>query len=97
MNAILLDFVRTCHENGIRPVVLFLPISDPAPYASFVRTLREDVLTTSAVVMDFGEAPAFDPGRIRLRADGGHLSPYGNRLLARYVAQQLGLDPASQD
>ncbi len=89
MNSLILEFVRTCKRKNIKPVILFISVRKMAPYALFVEKLRKEILTKDILVIDFSESSSFDPSKIRIRPNGGHLSRYGNKLVAKYIAQQF--------
>lgn len=89
MSALILEFARICESKNIKPVILFISIYKKASYALFVKKLRKEILIKDIPVIDFSEASSFDSSKIRIRPDGGHLSPYGNKLVAKYIAQQL--------
>ena len=90
MGALVSEFVSVCESKNIVPVILFISRHKNPPYAMFVDKLREEVLTEDISVIDFSEAPSFDTSKVRIGPnDDAHFSPYGNKLLAEYIAQQL--------
>ena len=89
MIALAREFVRICKNNDIVPVLLFFPDRIPRSYAAFVGELRTELSEDGVLVLDFSEAPSYDPSRVRMRPSGGHLSPRGNRLVGEFLAQRL--------
>ena len=90
MDAIIFEFVRICESKNIAPVILFVSLHKSPPYSMFVKKLREKNFAKDISVIDFSESPSFDASKIRVSPIAAtHFSPYGNKLLAEYIAQQL--------
>ena len=90
MGAIIFEFVRICESNNIAPVILFVSLQKSPPYSMFVNKLRKEIFAKDISVIDFSESPSFDASKIRVSPTAAtHFSPYGNKLLAEYIAQQL--------
>lgn len=81
--------------HGYRPVVVFIPTSDElrrrlageeAPYAPFVAEMARRYGGSGLTLVDI-YATAFDERRFNVTEFGSHLSPYGNRIVAREIGR----------
>ena len=95
MRCIVDDFIDLCRRSHSKPVVLFIPRSgkpnshgEAPAYDRFMRQLK--IRHRDAVIVDLG-AQEFDPKRIRVTPSSGHLSPYGNRVVATTLRHALKL------
>ncbi|MEM7022936.1 MAG: hypothetical protein AAF637_10110 [Pseudomonadota bacterium] len=92
MDCIIEEFLEICRRNDSVPVILFIPKAPSresrAPYADFAEQLAKR--HSDAVVIDAG-ALEFDSERFLVTPTGGHVSPYGNRIIADALRDSLGL------
>jgi hypothetical protein len=98
MNAVIDAFIAEADARGIEPVILFIPrirrsiLDDPAGwapnYAGFPQALAERYGERGLIVLDAAEA-SFDPEKMHVQPFAGHYSPYGNKVVARFIYDRL--------
>ena len=93
LHAIIERFVAIARGRGQRPVLMFIPRveawrqarGEPA-YREFVTRLRAE--HGDLPTIDVAEA-SFEPARFNIIPFAGHASAYGNRVIARHLAEAL--------
>lgn len=86
MKALISEFVSSSINHNVQPVILFLSFGKHSPYSSFVAEIREEYHTQDISVIDIAEAN-LDLSKVRIKPNAGHLSPYGNEVVAKYIRQ----------
>lgn len=88
MKALIREFVNSSKNHNIQPVVLFLSFEKHSPYSSFIAELRKEYNPQNVSVIDTADAD-FDLTKVRVMPNDGHLSPYGNKVVAKHIGQYL--------
>jgi hypothetical protein len=97
MRAIIEDFLATAQRRGSRPVIFFVPDGSAmrghgrirSIYAPMLADLRRDH-AADALFVDIAEYPKpFDRDRFNIRPFYGHISDYGNRIIAEHLAAAM--------
>jgi hypothetical protein len=86
MKALIREFVHSSNDHNVQPVILFLSFGKHSPYSSFVAEIREEYHKQDVRIIDSMEAN-FNPTKVRLKPNAGHLSPYGNEVVANHIIQ----------
>lgn len=96
VEALVERFVSLAQEYDFTPVLLMLPCMEHVPVPSYlqaVAALRQRFESQGLVLVDMHPVLVaqenFDPTRYRVRPEGGHLSEYGNGLVAEALARVL--------
>jgi lysophospholipase L1-like esterase len=86
--------VRACADSGARLKVLFIPSEDYMrtqwrwePTRDFIRSLCHKYHIAFLDITD--EFLKYDPRQVTLLPKDGHLSPFGHRVVARFLAESL--------
>lgn len=96
MLALVDRFMGLAAEHRFYPILLFLPCVDHVPVPTYLDTLeeiRQRYAGRDLSVVDMHRvlvgAPNFDRSLYRIRPEGGHLSAYGNRLVADALSRRV--------